>query len=184
MSAGAPPGLTLLLGGSRSGKSTLAVRLAHEYDGPVTYIATCPRIEGDAEIAERIADHEAERPPSWATIEAELDLAAALRAADDSFVVIDCLTLWVGNLQHRGDDLTAVTRANDEALAAAGGRSAPTVVVSNEVGLGIVPDNPGVREYRDLLGHVNQRWAAASDRALFMIAGRAIPLVDPADLLR
>lgn len=171
--------LRLLLGGARSGKTSLAVRLGRDHDGPVTYLATCPRIDGDSELAVRIADHQAERPAAWSTVEEEHDLAAALSAAGTAFVIVDCLTTWVGNLLFRGDDEAEVREASERAVAVAANRGAPTVVVSNEVGLGIVPESPLGREYRDVLGRVNQQWAAAADEALFLVAGRAIRLEQP-----
>ena len=171
--------LTVLLGGARSGKSALAVRLARKHDGPVTYVATCPRIEGDDDLADRIARHRAERPVTWETIEEQHDLAGALADAGEAFAIVDCLTTWVGNLMFRGDDPAAIESASERAIDATSSRSTPTVVISNEVGLGIVPESPLGREYRDVLGRVNQQWAAAADRALFLVAGKALRLEDP-----
>lgn len=176
--------LTVLLGGARSGKSALADELARRHDGPVVYVATSPHIPGDDDLAARIARHRAERPAHWSTIEAELDLAGALDRAGEAFVVVDCLTVWIGNLLHHGHDEAAALAASADALAALGARSAPTVAVTNEVGLGVVPDHPLGRRYRDLLGRVNQQWVAAADRSLFLVAGRAIRLHDPHELLR
>lgn len=175
--------LTLVLGGARSGKSALADELGRRAGGAVAYVATCPRIDGDADLARRIARHRADRPPGWTTIEEELDLAGAITAAGDRFVVVDCLTLWVGNLQFHGHDDDAVLAASRQALDVVARRVADTVVVSNEVGLGIVPADAATREYRDLLGRVNRAWAEAADRAVFLVAGRALPLLDPHDLL-
>ena len=176
--------LTVLTGGARSGKSTLALERARALGGPVTFIATCPRIEGDAELADRIDTHRAERPPNWNTIEAEHDLAAALAvAAPEEVVVVDCLTLWVSNLLIRGDDSQAVEQASRAALDRVRDRRGPTLVVTNEVGLGIVPADQLSRTYRDALGRVNQAWVAAADRALFLVAGKAIALHSPHELL-
>ena len=175
--------LTVILGGARSGKSALAEDLGRRSGGAVTYVATCPRLAGDDELARRIERHRADRPSGWSTIEEELDLADAIERAADTFLVVDCLTLWVGNLQFHGHDEHAVLTASRRALDAIGGRTADTVVVSNEVGLGIVPADAMTREYRDLLGRVNSAWVAAADRALFLVGGRAIPLHDPHDLL-
>jgi adenosyl cobinamide kinase/adenosyl cobinamide phosphate guanylyltransferase len=176
-------GLTVLLGGARSGKSALAQRLAGRWDGPVTVVATGQA--GDAEMAERIARHRAARPAGWETVEEPLELAAALDAADgDAFVVVDCLTLWVSNLLERGLDDARVEARARAAAAAAATRPAPTVAVSNEVGAGIVPADPLSRRYRDLLGQVNAAWAAAADQALLLVAGRAVPLTDPLELLQ
>lgn len=174
--------LTLLLGGARSGKSTLAEELARRSSGPVTFVATCPRIPGDVELDERIDRHRADRPPHWTTVEEEVDLAAAIDGAPDGFLVVDCLTLWVSNLLYRSWSPEAIGAASRDALAAVGRRRGDTVVVSNEVGLGIVPADAGTRAYRDLLGTVNRAWANAADRALFLLAGRALPLLAPGDL--
>jgi adenosylcobinamide kinase/adenosylcobinamide-phosphate guanylyltransferase len=170
--------MTLLLGGARSGKSALAVRLAGRWDGPVTVVVTGQA--RDAEMAERIRRHRAERPGGWRTVEAPLELEAALAVAPaDALVLLDCLTLWVSNLMERGLTDEQVRRQGGSAAAVAAARAAPTVVVSNEVGAGIVPADARSRRYRDLLGQVNAAWAAAADRALLLVAGRAVPLVDP-----
>jgi adenosylcobinamide kinase / adenosylcobinamide-phosphate guanylyltransferase len=174
-------GLTVLLGGARSGKSALAQRLAGRWDGPVAVVATGQA--GDAEMAERIARHRAARPAGWATVEEPLELAAALAAASgDTFVVVDCLTLWVSNLLEQGLDDAEVEARARAAAATAAARAAPTVAVSNEVGSGIVPADPLSRRYRDLLGQVNAVWAVAADHALLLVAGRAVPLADPLEL--
>jgi adenosylcobinamide kinase / adenosylcobinamide-phosphate guanylyltransferase len=175
--------LTLLLGGARSGKSALAARLAGRWPGPVAVVATGQA--GDAEMAERIRRHRAERPGHWATVEEPLALEAALaKVPAESFVVLDCLTLWVSNLlgQQGLDDGQVQERARSAAAAAAT-RAAPTVAVSNEVGLGIVPASAVARRYRDLLGQVNTVWAGAADHTLLLVAGRAVPLLDPLTLL-
>ena len=161
--------LTVLIGGARSGKSALAVRLAAETGRPVTFVATGEA--RDAEMAERVAAHRAERPAEWSTVEEPVDLRGALeRAPANDTVVVDCLSLWVANLLERGLE-------PGEAAAAAAARSAPTIAVTNEVGLGIVPMTELGRAYRDLLGRENAAWVAASDRALFVVAGRALELV-------
>lgn len=172
--------LTFLLGGARSGKSALAVEIGRRHDGPVAYVATSPRIPGDDDLADRIDRHRAERPAAWTTIEADVELAAAVGSADPAaLVIVDCVTVWVGNLLHHGDADDDVLAATGELLAAVAGRAAPTVAVGNEVGLGIVPANDLARRYRDLLGRVNQRTAAAATTALLLVAGRAIELGDP-----
>ena len=174
--------LTLLLGGARSGKSALAQRLAGRWDGPVTVLATGQA--RDAEMAERIARHRAARPAGWRTVEEPVEVAAALSATPaGAFVVLDCLTLWVSNLLERGLGDAEVEARAGAAAAAAAGRAAPTVAVSNEVGAGIVPAEPLARRYRDLLGQVNAAWAAAAETSLLLVAGRAVPLVDPLEAL-
>jgi adenosyl cobinamide kinase/adenosyl cobinamide phosphate guanylyltransferase len=164
--------LVLLLGGARSGKTALAVRFAGD---EATLIATATA--GDAEMAERIRRHQAERPPGWTTVEEPLELARALALVPTGdTVVIDCLTLWVSNLIEAGCDDAGVLDEVGRSAAAAAERPGSTVVVSNEVGLGIVPATPLGRRYRDLLGSVNATWAAAADRVLLVVAGRALEL--------
>ena len=166
--------LVVLLGGARAGKSALAVELARDWDGAVAYIATAEA--GDDEMAWRIARHRDERPAEWSTIEEPVALREALRGVDDdTYVVVDCLTLWVANLLHRGDDVLAEAEATSKVAAE---RGAPTVVITNEVGLGVVPATPLGREYRDVLGAVNAAFVARADDAAFVVAGRALPLLD------
>jgi adenosylcobinamide kinase/adenosylcobinamide-phosphate guanylyltransferase len=170
--------LTLLLGGARSGKSALAARLAGRWDGPVTVVVTGEA--RDAEMAERIRRHRAGRPGHWRTVEAAREVEAALAGAPaDAFVILDCLTLWVSNLLEQGLDDPKVEELARSAAATAAARAAPTVAVSNEVGAGIVPADALSRRYRDLLGQVNAVWAAEADQALLLVAGRAVPLLDP-----
>lgn len=179
--AGSVAGLTLLLGGARSGKSDLAVQMGSRHSGGVTFVATAPRLDDDMD--DRISRHRAERP-NWPTIEEPLDIHSAIDAApDDNLVIIDCLTLWVSNALFAGwsDDL--VRETSDRTAAALAGRSAPSVVVSNEVGLGVHPETELGRRYRDLLGRVNRQWVQASSRTLFLVAGQAVILHDPWTLL-
>jgi adenosyl cobinamide kinase/adenosyl cobinamide phosphate guanylyltransferase len=166
---------TFLLGGARSGKSTLAVRLASAHDGPVAFVATA---EGrDDEMAARIAEHRSSRPASWLTIEAPTDLAGALAdVPDDAYTILDCLTLWVSNELGAGASEDDVLRRTDDVARSLAARAAPAVVVSNEVGLGIVPVNELARAYRDILGRVNAAFAARAERSLFVLAGLALPL--------
>jgi adenosylcobinamide kinase / adenosylcobinamide-phosphate guanylyltransferase len=176
-------GLTVLLGGARSGKSTLAVDLGRRYDGPVAYVATAPGITTgpalDDDMAERIERHIAERPPEWTTIEERTDLIAALDAAGESLAIIDCLTLWTSNMMWEGRSDAEIQDVALQTARHAVGRSAPVVVVSNEVGLGVHPETDLGRRYRDVLGRVNQAWVAESTRSLFLVAGRALELRDP-----
>jgi adenosylcobinamide kinase / adenosylcobinamide-phosphate guanylyltransferase len=169
--------LTLLLGGARSGKSALAVEMGRRHEGRVVFLATAaPSV--DADMDERIERHRAERP-DWPTIEEPLDLAAALDRCGDALVVVDCLTLWVSNLMNRGDSDAEIEAASTIAIASATNREGATVVVSNEVGLGVHPETTLGLRYRDLLGRVNNQWARAADRTLFLVAGRALRLDDP-----
>ena len=174
--------LTLLLGGARSGKSALAVRAARGWGGPVEVVVTAEA--RDAEMAARIRRHRAERPAGWRTVEAPRELEMALQGtAPGALVIVDCLTLWVANLMEQGLDDGRVEAMARSAAATAAARAAPTVAVSNEVGAGIVPADALSRRYRDLLGQVNAAWAAAADRSLLLVAGRALPLVDPLEVL-
>ena len=176
---------TFLLGGVRSGKSSLAVELGRRHaaaGGTVTFVATAPRIEGDDDLDARIAAHRADRP-AWPTIEAPLDVTEAIGTAGDALVVVDCVTLWVNNLLHRGDDDDAVAAAVSAFTDTAARRAAPTVVVSNEVGLGVHPATDVGRRYRDVLGHANRLVASGATTTLFLAAGRAVRLDDPCDLV-
>jgi len=168
--------ITLLLGGARSGKSALAVELGRRHPGAVTFLATCPPLDG--ELGARITRHRAERP-DWPTIEEPCDLAGALRSTGDDLVLVDCLTLWVNNLIHRGDTDDAVEVVAAEAAEVGAARPGPTVVISNEVGMGVHPETQLGRRYRDLLGRVNQIWASRADTTLLLVAGRAVRLEDP-----
>jgi adenosyl cobinamide kinase/adenosyl cobinamide phosphate guanylyltransferase len=167
--------LILLLGGARSGKSALAVRLAAVGPAPITLVATGEPL--DEEMVERIARHRSERPASWATVEEPLDIGAALgSAAAGGTVVIDCLTLWVANLLGRGrGDEEVIDEATKVATLAAE-RPGQVIAVSNEVGYGIVPGDPVSRRYRDLLGRVNSVFAEQAGDAFLVVAGRVIPL--------
>jgi adenosylcobinamide kinase/adenosylcobinamide-phosphate guanylyltransferase len=167
---GAVPLLTVVLGGARSGKSRHAERLIAALPPPWIYLATAEA--GDAEMAERIALHRKRRGKDWQTVDAPHDLAAALAAAADAPVLVDCLTLWLSNRMLAGADPEAETARLEAALA---GRRRPVVVVSNEVGSGIVPDNALARRFRDLQGCLNQRLAARAGRVILMVAG--VPLV-------
>lgn len=166
--------LTVLLGGARSGRSALAVRWGHGFDGPVTFIATATA--GDDEMRQRIDRHRAERPATWTTIEEPRDVVGALAATPgDHFVIVDCLTLWLANVLDAHDD-AGVLAAADAIGAAAAARSAATVVVSNEVGMGIVPGDPATRRYRDLLGSVNVTVTGHAAAAWLVVGGRVLPL--------
>jgi adenosyl cobinamide kinase/adenosyl cobinamide phosphate guanylyltransferase len=163
----------LLLGGARSGKSATAVRVASDSGAQVTFIATA--VAGDGEMAERIRRHRETRPSSWKTIEAPLDVLRAVQSTPVSdFLVIDCLTLWVSNLLGEGAVAAEIDDAAGAIVEALRGRR--SVVVSNEVGLGIVPANELGRQFRDVLGSVNARFAASADRAVLMVAGHALEL--------
>ena len=174
--------LLFALGGTRSGKSRWALAQAHRLagtDGRVWFLATA--IAGDAELDDRIARHRRERPVAWPTIEVGTDLVGALGATEPGeVVVIDGLTLWLSALL--GDDvgpadIDAILDGPVAAgLAAIAARPGPLIVVSDDVGGGIVPMHPGARAYRDLVGIVHQRIAAAADEAVLMVAGLPVVL--------
>jgi len=158
--------LVLLLGGARSGKSKLALDLARRAGAPVVFIAT--GTAGDEEMAARIEAHKNERPGDWTTIEEPVELERALRSVPaGTTAIVDCLTLWVSNVLDVDGDSAA-------RLAAA--RDGLTIAVSNEVGLGIVPDNALARRYRDALGRVNATWADAADEVYLVVAGKRLRL--------
>mgnify|MGYP000963481064 CR=1 FL=1 len=162
--------LVLVLGGARSGKSRFAEGRIAARPPPWTYIATAEAL--DDEIRDRIERHRAGRSAGWTNVEAPHELAEAIRAADPRApVLVDCLTLWLTNVLLAGEDLDAATAALARTLAAPRG---PWVVVSNETGLGIVPDNALARRFRDAQGILNQRVAAVADRVILTVAG--IPL--------
>ncbi len=184
--------VTLILGGARSGKSAWAERLAARSGQPVLYVATATA--GDAEMAERIAAHRASRPAAWRTVEATHELASAVRtrARPGEVVLVDCLTLWVSNVVLRQiadapdvatvphDDWVAaearILAATEDLLDSAPAAGVSLVLVSNEVGMGLVPPSPLGRRYRDILGRVNQAVARRADSVVLMIAGLPVDL--------
>ena len=164
--------LQLILGGARSGKSRLAEKLASDSAMPVTYIATSQPLDG--EMNARVALHRQRRPSQWGLIEEPLELARVLRenAAPGHCLLVDCLTLWLTNLMLAE---RAVGAATDDLLDALAGGAGSVVLVSNEVGLGIVPDNPLARAFRDEAGRLHQRVAEFAQDVVFMVAG--LPMV-------
>ena len=163
----------LVLGGARSGKSRYAQRLAETSGRLPVLIATAQA--HDDEMAQRIARHAADRGPKWALVEEPAALATALRreAREDSILVVDCATLWLSNLLLRGDDLRAAT---DELVGVIATLAGPVVFVSNEVGLGIVPENALARGFRDAQGWLNQALAEACDAVVLVSAGLVLRL--------
>lgn len=172
-SSSALPHLTFVLGGARSGKSRYAESLAERQQGPCVYLATAEA--GDAEMEARIREHQARRGGRWQTVETPFDLVSGLNAAAgaDRCVLIDCLTLWLSNLMAAERDIEAETAALANVLPSLAG---PTIIVSNEVGLGIVPENDLARRFRDHAGRLNQAVAEVADSVMFVAAGLAIPL--------
>lgn len=160
-------GLTFITGGARSGKSAHAERLVTAIPAPRLYIATAQAF--DEEMRERIALHRGRRGDGWSTVEAPLNLADALEEAGEGVpVLVDCLTLWLTNQMLAEHDFDVECRRLELVLAKPKG---PWFVVSNEVGMGIVPDNPLARRFRDEAGRLNQRVAAIADRVIFMVSG-------------
>lgn len=182
----AQPGLTLILGGVRAGKTAFAERLAARHGPRVLYVATAEPY--DAEMRDRIARHQAGRPATWQTLEAPLDPTDALATAQGDAVLLDCLTVWTSNLLLRHIDPDAITPASaahaehtatealDVLLAWQARTGTPLYIVSNEVGLGVTPPYPLGRVYQDVLGRLNQRVARVAGSVYLVIAGLALDL--------
>jgi adenosyl cobinamide kinase/adenosyl cobinamide phosphate guanylyltransferase len=173
--------ITLVLGGTRSGKSLVAERLVLAHPGPLTYVATGAAT--DPEMAARIERHRGRRDPRWVTVEAGADLGRALRAAPATPTLVDSLGTWVaGQPEFTSDaavDPEGWAGRLDDLCAALGERATATVLVTDEVGMGVHPETEVGRRFRDVLGLVNQRVAAVSDEALLVVAGRVIRLEPP-----
>ena len=166
-------GYTLLLGGARSGKSATAQRLALQSGLSVTVVATAEARDDD--MAERIRRHRADRPSGWTTVEAPLNVLAAIRSAPGGdFLLLDCVTLWVSNLLEAGRDGGDIKACAAEVAGELAGRRG--VVVTNEVGLGVIPANELARRFVDSLGSVNACFAQRAERAVLLVAGRAVEL--------
>ena len=174
--------IILVTGGSRSGKSAYAQQLAESTTGRRIYVATCPVI--DAEMAARVKKHrEARAHSAWDTIEAPLDLAGVIaNAGGNDILLVDCLTLWVNNVLHEaqreGRTITEeqITNLCGDILRTCRQRGGTVIFVTNEVGMGIVPDNPLARGFRDLAGRCNQTVAAAADEVWFVVSGIAMKI--------
>jgi adenosylcobinamide kinase/adenosylcobinamide-phosphate guanylyltransferase len=170
--------LVLVLGGTRSGKSTYGLTRIRELAGdrPVAYLATA--FAGDPELDDRIDRHRRERPGDWTTIEVGSDLPAALATAGDRPVLLDGLTLWLSAIA--GDELADIDAVLGgpvaSGLEAVARHPGPVIVVSDEIGLGMVPMDPGARAFRDLQGLVHQHLAAAADEVHLMVAGLPLTL--------
>jgi adenosylcobinamide kinase/adenosylcobinamide-phosphate guanylyltransferase len=172
--------IILITGGSRSGKSAFAQKRAEQLPGPRAYVATCPVI--DTEMEERIRKHrEARRGRGWATIEEAVDLAGVIRRADGyRLLLVDCLTLWINNLlyeaERRGERFTEEAAADccRELIAAAAAFPGTVIFVTNELGMGIIPENETARRFRDLSGRCNQEIAGAARTVTLVVSG--IPL--------
>jgi adenosylcobinamide kinase/adenosylcobinamide-phosphate guanylyltransferase len=165
--------ITLITGGARSGKSTQALELAAKFPRKA-FVATG---EGrDQEMAERIEFHRTTRPPDFQTIEEPIEIALALEklASSADAVVLDCLTLWISNLMHSGATDARILSETDRVANVLRAASFASVIVTDEVGSGIVPEHPMSRRFRDLLGWTNQKIATIADEVLLMVAGYPI----------
>ena len=169
--------IVLVLGGARSGKSAVAEQLAAALagDGPATVLATAVVAEGDADMAARVAAHRDRRPASWPTVETGPELVGALGSVTGT-VVVDSVGTWVASQPELAADAAGL-------CAALGARSADTVVVSEEVGLGVHPTSAAGRRFRDVLGQVNQAVASVADHVLVVVAGRAVRLSPAEDVV-
>lgn len=173
--------VVLLLGGARSGKSRLAVQLAERGSASVTVIATAEA--RDDEMTARIARHREERPRTWTTVEEPLDVSEAMNAVPaDDVVVLDCVTMWVSNLMEGEIDDDALLERVRRAAELAAGRRGLVVVVSNEVGSGVIPGTPLGRRFGDVLGRANAAWADVAERSVLVVAGKVLTLNDAAEL--
>jgi adenosylcobinamide kinase/adenosylcobinamide-phosphate guanylyltransferase len=168
--------LALVLGGARSGKSRYALDLAGNFPPPRLYMATAEA--GDEEMAARIAQHRRDRGEGWDTVEAPLDLAGALSQAQRRYevILVDCLTLWLSNWLIQGGDPAELHKVCVELAAAVEQTATPAILVSNEVGWGIVPENSLAREFRDRAGWLHQLIAAAADLVVLLVAGLPLTL--------
>jgi adenosyl cobinamide kinase/adenosyl cobinamide phosphate guanylyltransferase len=163
--------IIFITGGARSGKSHFAQELARQFPGPKAYFATAQAL--DEEMGERIRRHRENRPPDWQTLEEPLKVPACLEARGDHFslILLDCLTLWISNLMTAGWDEPGILEEADHLLQACRRAKSSLIVVGNEVGLGIVPDNPQARIFRDLSGLIQQKVAREADQVFFMVSG-------------
>jgi len=163
--------ITLILGGARSGKSGFAVNLAKESGAKTAFIATCMRL--DKEMKERVALHKKSRPTGWKTFECGEDILEILKKLDSKFdvILIDCLTLFISSLLLKGLRESSIEKKIGDILAALKKINARTIIVSNEVGLGIVPANKLARNFRDIAGRINQSVAGSADEVFFMVSG-------------
>lgn len=168
--------IILVTGGARSGKSRLAEEIAERFGAPLGYFATGEA--GDAEMQDRIERHRARRGPAWQTVEEPVHLAEALRRHDGMFkaVLVDCVTLWLTNLLFRHDDPRKVMAEVTELAAAFPTLDTPLVLVANEVGMGIVPENGLARAFRDLAGEANELLAKAADEVYVTFSGLPLKL--------
>jgi len=163
--------ITLITGGARSGKSSTAENLLREQTVPVLYVATYLREGSDEEMEQRIARHQERRPGEWETVENRLDLSKIAAELSGKILLVDCLTVWLGGCMMKGWSDDRILSEIDQTLDTLRAHKARAILVSNEVGLGIVPGDPDSRRFRDLNGWINQRVAARADRVIWTVAG-------------
>jgi adenosylcobinamide kinase/adenosylcobinamide-phosphate guanylyltransferase len=168
--------IIFITGGARSGKSDFALELAQSFAGRKAYLATARAL--DEEMAERIQKHKRNRPQDWQTLEEPLRVAELLKERTDhlSVILLDCLTLWISNTMIAKWNTKKILREADRLLEASQGMKGTLIIVSNEVGLGIVPDNPSARIFRDLTGLIHQKVARQADEVYFMVNGLPLQL--------
>lgn len=168
--------ITLVIGGTRSGKSRFALKLANEYENTQKiFIATC--VPKDEEMKKRVERHKKDRGEDWRTVETEILLPEAVSGKSDKgrIIVVDCLTLWISNLMLGQEEQDGMEKGVQRLMKSLKESVCPVILVTNEVGTGIVPENPMARSYRDAVGMVNQLVAKTANRVVWMVAG--IPVV-------
>ena len=163
--------ITLITGGARSGKSSTAENILRQQPLPVLYVATYLRENLDEEMEQRIDRHRNQRPKEWETVENRLDLSKIVEELSGKVLMVDCLTVWLGGCMMKGWSDDAILSEIDKTLQALRTHKAQAILVSNEVGLGIVPGDPDSRRFRDLNGWINQRVAACADHVIWVVAG-------------
>lgn len=163
--------LIFITGGARSGKSAFAERLAQEYSGKKAYLATAQAL--DEEMALRIRRHKERRPAGWETLEEPIRVSGVIKENGDRFslILVDCLTLWISNLMAAGWAEKEILEEGDRLIASWRGAASSLILVGNEVGMGIVPDNPLARSFRDLSGMIQQRISGEADEVYFLVSG-------------
>lgn len=167
--------LTFILGGSRSGKSKFAEQCAEKSTRKVVYVATCRTDLLDPEMRERIDRHKSQRPSHWQTVENQFDLKQLAQEFSGHVLLIDCLTLWLSNEMEHNDDTQLILQKLESGLRHFKNNDVETIIVSNELGMGIVPVSSETRQYRDLVGWANQLVARYADSVQFIVAG--LPLI-------
>lgn len=181
-------GCLVLLGGARSGKSDLAARLGTDWDGPVVFVATAEASDDD--MTRRISRHQTDRPADWATFESpRFNVLEANSLRPDALVIVDCLTMLVSNLMLADEPQSDESQSDDAVVNHVGDlidvlqqRASPSIVITNEVGMGVHPLTELGRRYRDLLGRVNKRAVELADRSGLVVAGAVLPLSTPSTL--